>query len=119
MFFKKLSIKGLNFCRFSSCEILSINLPKAFETEPISLKTVEFFRTFSIAVFDFVPFFKLSNNSFNTSFTDVELFLIICSKLLESASFRTSFKTLLSFGKSIFNNVLFETIIQKYNISKY
>ena len=64
MFFKKFSIIGLNFCKFSSCEIFLRSEVKLFETAPKSLKTVEFFKIFSIVVFDFVPFFKLSNKSF-------------------------------------------------------
>ena len=111
--FKKFSSTGLNFCKFSSVESSSTKEDKFVDTFPNSLKVAEFFNIFSIVEFDFVPSFRLVKSSFKivlAEVEEVELFTI-CSKFFESASFSTSFKTLLLFGNSIFNKLPFETNI--------
>ena len=116
MFFKKLSRIGLNFCKDSSFETLSNKFERFVETFPKSFKALVFLSMFSIEAFDFVPFFRFSNKFFKTSLTEPLLFLTICSRVLESASFNASFKTLLSLGISIFNRLLLDINILDYNI---
>ena len=85
---------------------------KDFENEPRSLNALVFFRIFSIVEFVLVPFFTSSKRFLSISFTDVDLFFTISCKVFESASFSASFKTLLSFGKSIFNRLLLNTLLE-------